>query len=178
MTVQVNNPLAAANPGDIGVTSISGDVGKLITFGEWLNGNKDDKYDHAFIYVGNGQIVEAEPGKQGAWLGNVSEYMDGRPLAFSTGKLALDDGQGQKIADIALSLVGTKYSFLDYFSIAAHRFHMPIPGLKSYIASSKHMICSQLVDYVYQQAGFKLFTDGRWDGYVTPAALAERIGAK
>lgn len=177
MTVQ-GNPLAAANPGDIGVTSISGDVGKLITFGEWLNGNKDDKYDHAFIYVGNGQIVEAEAGREGARLGNVSEYMDGRPLAFSTGKIPLDGAQGQKIADIALSLVGTGYSFLDYVAIATHRFHLPVPGLESYIASSKHMICSQLVDYAYQKAGYQLFTDGRWNGYVTPAAIAVRIGAE
>jgi cell wall-associated NlpC family hydrolase len=177
MTVQ-GNPLTVASPGDIGVTSISGGVGKLITIGEWLNGNKDDKYDHAFIYVGNGQVVEAEPGKQGAWLGDVSNYMDGRPLAFSTGKLSMDAAVNQKIVEIALSLVGTPYSFIDYFAIAAHRFHLPVPGLKNYIASSKHMICSQLCDYVYQQAGFRLFTDGRWDGYVTPAALAERIGAK
>lgn len=177
MTVQ-GNPLTVANPGDIGVTSISGGVGKLITVGEWLNGNKDDKYDHAFIYVGNGQVVEAEPGKQGAWLGNVVNYMDGRPLAFSTGKLSVDPSVSLEIVNIALSLVGTPYSFLDYLAIAAHRFHLPVPGLKSYIASSKHMICSQLCDYVYQQAGIKLFTDGRWDGYVTPAALAERIGAK
>lgn len=176
MTVQAN-ALAAANPGDIGVTSISGDVGKLITIGEWLNGNKDDKYDHAFIYVGNGQVVEAEPGKQGAWLGNVSAYMDGRPLAFSTGKLNIDTVVSQTIVKLALELVGTPYSFLDYLAIAAHRFHLPIPGLKNYVASSKHMICSQLCDYVYQEAGVKLFTDGRWDGYVTPAALAERIGA-
>jgi cell wall-associated NlpC family hydrolase len=177
MTVQ-GNPLTIANPGDIGVTSISGDVGKLISIGEWLNGDKDDKYDHAFIYIGNGQVVEAEPGKQGAWIGNVSNYMDGRPLAFSTGKLDVDPVVSQKVVSESIKLVGTPYSFLDYFSIAAHRFHLPIPGLKKYISSHHHMICSQLVDYVYQQAGYQLFTDGRWNGYVTPADIAVRIGAK
>jgi cell wall-associated NlpC family hydrolase len=175
MTVQ-NNPLTVANPGDIGVTSISGDVGKLISIGEWLNGDKNDKYDHAFIYIGNGQVVEAEVG--GARVGNVSAYMDGRPLAFSTGKLDVPVEMSFKIVKIALSLVGTPYSFLDYFSIAAHHFHLPVPGLKEYIASSKHQICSQQVDYVYQQAGYQLFTDKRWDGYVTPAEIAVRIGAK
>lgn len=174
MTVQ-GNPLTIANPGDIGVTSVSGDVGKLITIGEWLNGNSNDKYDHAFIYIGNGQVVEAEPG--GARVGSVSKYMDGRPLAFSTGKLPIDAIVGQDIVDIALKLVGTPYSFVDYFAIAAHRFHLPFPGLKSYVASSKHQICSQLVDYTYREAGIQLFKDNRWPGYVTPADLAEAISA-
>jgi uncharacterized protein YycO len=177
MTVQVN-ALAAANPGDIGVTSISGEVGKLISFGEWLNGNKNDKYDHAFIYIGNGQVVEAEAGKEGARIGNIQEYMDGRPLAFSTGKLNIDAAVSQKIVEISLGLVGTEYSFLDYFAIAAHRFHLPIPGLKHYIESSKHMICSQMVDYAYKTAGYQLFADDRWPGYCTPAEIAVRIGAE
>ncbi len=45
-----------------------------------------------------------------------------------------------------------------------------------YVASSKHMICSQLVDFVYMQSGIHLFNDGRWPGYVTPADLASLLG--
>ncbi len=37
------------------------------------------------------------------------------------------------------------------------------------------MICSQLVDQSYQDAGVHLFSDGRWSGYVTPGALFERL---
>jgi hypothetical protein len=72
-------------------------------------------------------------------------------------------------------MVGTPYSFLDYVAIAAHRFHLPIPGLKRFIASTRHEICSALVDEVYRRAGFALFSDARWPGYVVPAALWEAL---
>jgi hypothetical protein len=37
------------------------------------------------------------------------------------------------------------------------------------------MICSQLVDQCYQDAGVHLFADGRWPGDVTPADLYRLI---
>jgi len=40
------------------------------------------------------------------------------------------------------------------------------------------MICSQLVAWCYEQAGIQLFSDERrWEGYVTPADLAELVSA-
>ena len=72
------------------------------------------------------------------------------------------------------------YSAADYFAIAAYRFKVGIlvPGLKAYVGSSKHMICSQLVDQCYQYAGVQLFDDKRWPGYVTPGDLADLLSAK
>ena len=64
---------------------------------------------------------------------------------------------------------------MDYFALALHRLGIPAPELKRYIGSSKHLICSQLVDLVYAEAGIHLFTDNRWPGYVTPADLANLI---
>lgn len=155
-------------PGDSAVTSIKGSVGFLISVGEWLNGSRFGHWDHAFVYVGEGLLVEAEPG--GARLAGLDEYA-GRPIAWSTGHVELTDEQRVAVCSAARARIGTPYSFLDYAAVAAHRFHLPIPWLRSYVASSKHLICSALVDRVYQDAGVQLFADGRWDGYVTPADL-------
>ena len=153
--------------GDFGLVKMSGDSGRLIRFGQWLNGDGFADYEHAFIYVGGNQIVEAMP--NGAKLNSVHEHGN---ILWSTGWIGLTDAERKTIAQTALSLVGTPYSFADYAAIAAHTLHIPGNGLlKSYVASSKHMICSQLVDYCYRQAGVSLFKDSRWPGYVTPASL-------
>lgn len=159
-------------PGDFGLTSISGDVGTLIRVGQFLNGDGFSVYEHAFVYVGDGQIVEAEPG--GARLAGLDEYA-GRPVAWSSGKVGLTDVQRAAVVAAARARVGTPYSALDYFAIAAHRFRLPVPGLRKFIASSGHLICSALVDRCFQDAGVQLFNDLRWNGYVTPAALYELI---
>lgn len=160
-------------PGDFFVTSISGQVGFWISVGEWLNGSRFGHWDHAGIYVGDGQLVEAEPG--GARLAGLDEYA-GRPVAWSTGHVQLTDEQRTAIVAAARGYVGVGYSAADYFAIAAHRFHLPVPWLRAYVASSKHLICSALVDKAFQDAGVQLFADGRWNGYVTPADLATLCG--
>jgi uncharacterized protein YycO len=164
----------APQPGDFAVTSVVGPVGFLISLGERLNGSRFGHWDHAFVYVGDGQLVEAEPG--GARLAGLDEYQ-GRPVLWSTGHVELTDEQRQAIVGAARAVIGTPYSALDYLSIALAHFHVRPSWLKRYIASNKHMICSQTVDYCYQQAGVHLFDDGRIPGDVTPADLASLIGA-
>lgn len=159
-------------PGDFGLTQISGDVGKLIRFGQWLNGDGFANFEHAFVYVGGGEIVEAEPG--GARLASVNEYAAAN-VCWSTGKYALTTPERDAICAAAIKFIKTPYSVLDYFALATHRLDVPAPWLKDYIASSKHVICSQLVDACYQDAGIKLFKDNRWNGYVTPGDLYELI---
>ena len=153
--------------GDFGLVKMNGDAGRLIRFGQWLNGDGFADYEHAVVYVGNDRIIEAEPG--GAKLSHVTRYKD---ILWSTGWVDLTDAQRRVIALTARALEGTPYSTVDYFAIAAKRLHIPGFGLlKRYVASSKHMICSQLVDYCYQAAGVELFPNHRWNGYVTPADL-------
>lgn len=162
-------------PGDFACVPVAGPVGKLISFGEWLNGSAFGDYDHAEIYVGMadsnaplGYTLGAYP--RGASLVPVPENQDG--WLWSGGHLMLTDPERSLIVSNALALKGIGYSSLDYFALAAHHFHLPVPLLREYIASTKHMICSQLVDYVYMESGIHLFTDGRWPGFVTPADLA------
>jgi cell wall-associated NlpC family hydrolase len=161
-------------PGDFAVTSITGSVGFLISVGEYLNGSRFGHWDHAFVYVGDDQLVEAEPG--GARIASLDEYAS-RPVAWSTGHIELTDAQRTKVVAAARGYAGVGSSAADYFAIAAPRFHLPVPGLKDFVADSKHLICSQLVDKCYQDAGVQLFRDQRWNGYVTPADLGVLVGA-
>ncbi|WP_030237851.1 hypothetical protein [Streptomyces sp. NRRL S-350] len=157
--------------GDIGLTSILGPVGSLIRAGQWLTGSGFSRFEHAFVVVGPNQdgeteLIEAQPG--GAVLRPLSEYAD-RDVVYVSPPLT--DDQREKVAAAARSLRYTPYSALDYAALAAHRFHLPAPGLRRYIADSGHMICSQLADEAYRRAGIELFKDGRWPGYVTPGDL-------
>jgi hypothetical protein len=131
---------------------------------------KNENWGHAGICTsraadGSLTIVQAEPhGAQEvpwAWENNPHLWSSG--TRFST---------GSKGGYAALGYVGVGYSFLDYSAIAAHALHIPAPGLRHYIETTRHMICSQLVDRCGQDAGVQLFDDKRWNGYVTPLDLA------
>jgi cell wall-associated NlpC family hydrolase len=125
-------------------------------------------YEHAFVYLGNGEIAEAEPG--GARIAELIEY-DARNVVW----LRCPPARRQAVADAARSLEHTPYSFLDYLALAAHRLHIPAPWLRTYIASHKHKICSAFADYAAQLGGWQIFLDGRWDGDVTPADIWQLI---
>lgn len=168
-------------PGDIGLTSIVGHVGRLINVGQWLNAVDlhprtwfdDDlyRYEHAFVYVGDvydegpSQIVEAEPG--GASAAPLSKYA-GRDVLY----LRCPDAHRDGVAAAALSLRRVPYSYLDYLSLVAHRLHIPAPHLKAFIRDGGHLICSQLADRAAMLGGWQIFDDGRWEGDVVPADLA------
>ncbi|MFD0528969.1 hypothetical protein ACFQ1I_21765 [Kitasatospora arboriphila] len=37
-------------------------MSRLIRIGQWLNASGFADYEHAFVFVGDGQLVEAQPG--------------------------------------------------------------------------------------------------------------------
>lgn len=165
--------MADPKPGDFGCISYDSTGGHLITFGEKVMNALGDKgltqYDHAFIVVERMsaygvRVIEARP--RGAGY-NTYGVNDER-IAWS--HLELTQEQRSDIVDAAESFLDTPYSWLDYAAIAAHSLHLPVPGLKDYIKSTKSMICSQLVDQCYRDAGIELFP-GRWPGYCTPSEL-------
>jgi hypothetical protein len=150
--------------GDIGLTQIGGITGKLIRIGQWLNGDGFADYEHAFVYVGLGEVVEAQPG--GAILAPLSKYDASRIVWHRA-----PEGKRYAVAHYAYGMLGTPYSFLDYFAIGAVRLRLPSKRLRAYVASTRHLICSQLADEAYRRAGVQLFSDGRQPGQVTPGAL-------
>lgn len=180
--MKIENP----QPGDIGLTRITGLTGWGIRVAQRLNGadKRLAKFEHALIYVGDDWCIEAQPG--GAVRSKVSERYSDRDIVWVSAnpQIAYLMTYGwkagtlrAKIVEEAERLVGTPYSFLDYLAILLHHFRLNFPFVKNRVESSEHMICSQLVDEVYTRCGMHLFKDGRWPGYVTPADLAEVLGA-
>lgn len=148
--------------GDIGCTTIKGDVGWLIRVGQWLNGDGFANIEHCFVYVGGGEIVEAEPG--GAHLAPLAEY-DAREIVW----VRCPEAHRQAVAAAARNLIGTPYSALDYVAIAAHRLH--IPGLKRVALSTASMICSTLAVVAARRGAWALLAPTP-AGYIVPDALA------
>jgi cell wall-associated NlpC family hydrolase len=163
-------------PGDFEVVPMGGQGGKLIQVAQILSSTGRLNYEHARLYLGKGKIVEAQPG--GAVIRNYDVHQNDGGL-WSTGLIDINVAERHRIvlAGISYGEAHVGYSEADYFAIAAYRFKVGIlvPGLKSYVGSSKHMICSQLVDQCYADAGVQLFDDKRWPGYVTPGDLADLL---
>lgn len=175
--------MTTPQPGDFGLVSIKGGVGLLIRFGQWLNGDGFADYEHAFIYIGDGKIIEAEPG--GACESDLSEY-DGRRIIWSTDTIPLTEAQRAVIVQAAKDDLGTPYSFLDYLAIACYRLGLRHPGVAKRVISSKHLICSQLVSKDFALAGVELteippylVTPGKLDIYLSKLlgykVLAQKI---
>jgi cell wall-associated NlpC family hydrolase len=172
---------ANAKPGDFFLVSFDGknpnitdpnkwlSHGGLIRLGQWANGDGFDQYEHAAIYLGNNQIVEAS--NSGTIL--TSYHYTRNDTMWSSGLISLSDPQRAAVVKAAHGYVGTPYSWPDYAALAAHTLHLlpATKALKDYVASTKHMICSQLVDQCFEDAGWHLFNDKRWPGYVTPGSL-------
>lgn len=163
-------------PGDFAAVRVHGTVGRLIRLGEILNGDGFRDYEHAIFYAGGPAdlILEAEPG--GAQLRPF--HYDPADVLWSTDnpRLALWAWQQAQALPIARKYRDVPYSFADYAALAAHRLHLPAPGLRDFVADSRHMICSQMVDQCRRDLGSHLFVNPpRWNGYVTPADLANLI---
>lgn len=149
--------------------------GRLVRFAEWLRGDskqssprKYPTYSHAGVIVDDeGTIVQAEPG--GARYGNIHDY-DFEGYVISDWDLP--EVKLNAIAGQARQLIGVPYSFLDYVSLVALRFHIRPKWLLNYVANSKHLICSQLVDVAFNNAGVQMFNDNRFPGDVDPENLA------
>lgn len=159
----------APQPGDFGLTRIRGAAGVAIRAGQWLNGDGFADYEHAFLVLDRGEIIEAEPG--GARIRPLADY-DGTPTVYST--WTLTDAQRAALAAAGRRYEGVPYSALDYAALTARRLHIPVPGLREYIASTGHMmICSQVVDQIHLDADLHMFSDQRWPGFVTPGSLRQ-----
>lgn len=160
-------------PGDFQLCPTGGAIGVGIRVGQWLNGDGFENFEHVRLYVGNGRFVEAEP--QGA-IRATGVINWG---AWSTGFIPLTLEQRSAIvsAGIGYARQNVGYGYLDYLALAAHRLHLPVPGLQGFIGSSKTMICSQLVTQCYADAGINLFP-GQWAGYVTPGDMYQLLVSK
>lgn len=141
-------------------------TGLAIRFFTW------SRYDHAFVYLGDGDIFEAQP--KGAKVSRLSNY-DGKPQCWSATELTPD--QRIQIPVRARTLVGTPYGFWDIVLLGPLQLGIPLrwmpPVLVRKVLSSKSMICSQVVAWLGQHTGVASWMCGQADAQlVTPGDLA------
>lgn len=130
------------------------------------------KVNHAFVWMGDGTIVEAMPtGAQ-----RVPLHYPPQDLRWSS--LPLTVAQRARIVDNAAQFVGLGYGFLDIVSVGLLQYGVRLAWVRRRVASSKRLICSQLVDTAYAFADVHLFTDGRLPMDVTPGDLAHLIESR
>lgn len=151
-------------PGDYGVVRTNGWAAKLIQIGTV------SRWNHAFIYIGAGLIIEANP--TGIAVSPVSKYPK---IAWNQHESIDNDTRG-KIVAAAHHFVGSPYGFFDIGNLM-----LRILGLK-FLANTRFLerlamrhgvICSELVSLAYRDSGVDL--TGMPDHTVTPGDLAERL---
>lgn len=151
-------------PGDYGVCRTHGIVGFLIQLGTLT------KYNHAFIYLGDGQIIEATP-RRGVIISPVTNYTN---IAWNMHEPKTDE-QRTELVRTALTHLGDHYSFLAFLAIGMRILHIRSPKwMKDRLTKSKNEICSELVARDYRACGF--FVEGqRPDFYISPSDLIYRL---
>ena len=151
-------------PGDFGVVKTNGIIGRLIRIGT------SSRWNHAFIYTGEGVIVEANP--TGVAISPSNRYSN---IAWNHHEV-LTQEQRDSIVEAALKEVGKPYAFLDiavlFFRIIGLRFIRPNVFWKK-LALQNGWFCSELVSHCYRVAGIDLLN--KQDDLVTPGDLAERL---
>lgn len=161
-------------PGDFRVVPVGGWGGLGIEVGQLANGEGWTRHDHAEVYLGGGQVASAHPSGPG-----IRPYTEVAGAVWSSGVIALTDGQRAGIVGWCREHADVRYGWTDYAALTLHRLRVNDPALKRRIGSSGRLICSQYVDLAYNAGGdVHLFDDGRWPGYVTPEMLAVRVGAR
>lgn len=150
-------------PGDFGVVRTDGWAGRLI---RWATRSP---VNHAVLCVGD-VLVEGDP--RGARIRPLSQYGD--RVAWADWPLSV--AQRATIVRWGVTRVGTPYSWLDCLYIGlVDRFGWAPQWARRQLASTRTLMCSQLVCAAYDAAGVHLFSDGRPFGGVSPGDLYDLI---
>lgn len=164
----MNVGIAALTPGMFGVSHGSGMGGEIIRHAteSWAG--------HAFIYVGNGMLIEAVP--PATHIAPATVHDD----AIWAYKMPITTQQSQKVVARAHALVGTPYDWPAYIG-----FSLEVLGIRSgnqmdpAFRADTWRVCSADVDDCYQYAGITLdwtkpnMTPGRDPNLVSPAMLLD-----
>ncbi len=137
-------------------------VGYLIRLATW------SRYDHSFVYVGKGLIVESQA--KGAALARLSKYT-GDVIIWSADQVVEEQRKG--IVTKALALKGIPYGYLDILYLGLATIGFKFKWLLQKVEREDRLICSQLVAVSGESAGVKTWLCGKKNAcLVTPANLA------
>lgn len=155
-------------PGTIGLAKIPGPLGPVISVAQALAGDPSG-WTHVFVVIDDDRVIQAMP--SGAQYASLAFYLQAGRAVFLPGWPLLTHEQIAGVPAVAEQLIGTKYSFLDYLSLAAVGAGIRLPFTRRRVRSSGHMICSQLADELHLRLDSHLFDDGRMSMDVTPGDI-------
>jgi hypothetical protein len=153
--------------GDYFVVHTTGIAAKLIQFGT------RSKWNHAGIYIGDGEIIEARP--SGVKRASVTKY-DALPIIWSSESLTQE--QRENISQFAKGFENDGYGVWSIVALGFKCLTFGIPLLPAnwMAVREKRVICSQLVAWTYSHAKIKL--SKKQHALVTPKDLANRLFGK
>jgi uncharacterized protein YycO len=162
-------PYTAANgdtvlPGCYGVSHGAGLVGELIRHAteSWAG--------HAFVYIGNGQIIEAAPP-----VARISAAAS-HPDAVWNVRYPLTDDQRDKVCARAHALVGCPYDYPAYVGFALEVLKLRTDAQLDPVFREDHWrVCSALVADCYAFAGADLEQGLKYPNLISPADLYDMI---
>jgi hypothetical protein len=153
--------------GCYGVSHGSGILGELIRHAteSWAG--------HAFVYVGNGLIIEGT-----APIARIAQA-DSHPDAIWNVDEVLTDEQRRRIVDRAHALVGIRYDYLAYVGFALEVLKLRRGTELDPVFHDDHWrVCSALVADCYGFAGITIDSGLRDPNLVSPADLYNRIATQ
>lgn len=176
-------------PGDIGFTQIGGALGVAIKYGQRLIDGK--RVFHAFedmeFEPTHVRVVTAPSDYSGTPAKAIEAMPSGaREISILSApdpsvvyvRLPLSDRQRRIVTSYAKPLLGCRYGFSDYLSLAVKHWGVNWGWLENYIVNNNRMICSQLADEVLHRVGYKVFDDGRLPHDVTPGDLFSALSTQ
>jgi len=168
-TISELTPFTARNgdivrPGCYGVSHGSGITGELIRHAteSWAG--------HAFVYIGDGQIIQAEPPH--ALVSPAASHPD----AVWNAHDELTDQQREAIVARAHALVGCPYDYPAYIGFALELLKIRNGQELDPVFRSDHWrVCSALVADCYEYAGVPVDTGLPYPNLISPADLYNRL---
>lgn len=147
-------------PGDIGISSSTGLVGRSIRRAQRMIDGYSP-YTHSFIHLNSRLIIEGSP--KGVRFLPAGYYPEARYSQFD-----LTDEQRELITVEAVKMHGTGYSWLNFLALGATHWNVKPDLVRNMVARSGKMICSQFCGESYARAGVELFPDLRLPCDITP----------
>jgi len=156
------------NLGDYFVVHTTGPAARAIQLGNWSTWN------HAGIYIGDGQIIEARP--SGVSISPLSKY-DNHKIIWSN-ESSLTQAEREELVRFAKGFLNDGYGVWSIIALGIKCLTFGIPFLPAnwMAIREKRVICSQLVAWSYSHVKIKL--SNKKHALVRPKDLAERLSRK
>jgi len=153
-------------PGDLGIVRTNGFAARLIQLGTL------SRWNHVFIYIGNGLIVEATP--SGVRLGYVTQYTN---IVWNKHQIWYNEEESREaIVKGAFKALAKPYNWVNILTIFFRIIGLKVLAntkLMKKLAEKDGYICSELAEELYVNTGNALVT--KLAGVTTPGDLIEAV---